>query len=281
MSQSLEKTDPAEGTVNWDAAREHMLGKAAEGDEAATGEETKPDDGAREFRHRGKTIRVDVATHGILEDLRRDARGANGRLGSELAKTRERLALLEGRLSAAPEPTDPGLQPPDPLLATRDIAAWQRQYDAYQTAKLERHQRDLEAKYERDVEFRRQKDEQDRQARVWAERFYESYDHLDDPTIKPIVGQVWVEHKSEIDSFGDDVEGAHERLAELAEERIASVRKRGKTAPSTTNPRRPPNVETSAGPSPGRRSEETPREFSSSRWASQQRLKMTGRAPKA
>jgi len=278
MSLPLEKTDPAEGTVDWNAAEEFMRGKPGDDDPEAGEASETPE--AREFKYRGKTVKVDAETHSILEDLRREARGANGRLGSELARTRERLATLEGRL-AAPQPTKPDdePQPPDPLLATKDIAAWQRQYDAYHTAKMARQMADLEQRYTANVQEIGNRVVASQKEKEWADQFYSSYDHLDSPEIKPVVAQVYTEHKAEIDAFGADTEGAYDRLAELADDRLVRLRKAGKDTETTTT-RRPPRIESAAGATPRGKPEEKVRDFSAASWVARQRLKMQGREPK-
>lgn len=269
-------TPSAEGTVDWAGAEAYTHGS---GDGDPTDGKTETPEFV-EFRHRGRTLKVDKDTATVLEELRRDARGQNGRLGSELAQTRERLARLEGEIGARREPEQEAqLTPPDPLLATRDIAAWQRQYDAYHTAKTERMQRDLERKYLADRDQMTAQLTRGQKDREWADRFYSRHEHLDDPDLKPIVSQVYVEHKAEIDAYGDDLQGAHDHLAELADARLVRLRKAGR-AEIETDKRRPPRVETSAGPTPKGKPEEKPRDFSAARWVAEQRLKMSGRAPK-
>ncbi|MGH8897519.1 MAG: hypothetical protein ACRDZ4_10945 [Egibacteraceae bacterium] len=280
MSEPLERSDPAPGSVDWKAAEQHML--APDPDEGAGEDETEAAE-VKEFKYRGKTLKVDPEVYATLEDLRRDARGANGRLGSELARTRERLAKLEGVVSARPEAEDDiGVEQPDPMLATRDIAAWQRQYDAYHTAKMAKHAADIEKKYVSYVSEINSRVKQTQEENAWAERFYAGFDHLDHPDIKPIVAQVYTEHKEEIDAFGGDVESAHERLAELADARLVRLKDAGKNAGDNhnNNQRRPPRIESAAGPTPRRKVEDAPREFSASSWVAKQRLKMQGREPK-
>jgi hypothetical protein len=281
MSLPLEKSDPASGTVDWRGAEEYMRGK---GDGEEAGEDGTTPETAKEFKYRGTTVKVDAATHDLLESLRREARGTNGRLGSELSQARERLARLEGAFSAQPQRTTPGddLTPPDPILATKDIAAWQRQYDEYHTAKTTRQMEALEKKhfdFVRNLETRTHEAQAQKQ---WADTFYQSYDHLDHPELKPIVAQAYTEHKEEIDAFGTDLEGAYERLAELADARLIRLRAAGRDAdtPNSDNHRRPPRIESSAGPAPRGKVEDTPREFSAASWAAKQRLKLAGREAK-
>jgi len=279
MTLPLERSDPAPGSVDWKGAEEYMLG-AGDGEEAGEGTE-KQTETAREFRYRGKTVTVDPDTYSLLEGLKNEARGTNGRLGSELAKTRERLAKLEGAASVQPHtPGDVELTPPDPLLATRDIAAWQRQYDDYHSAKTARQMAELERKhfsFVKEVETRTQ---QAQAQKDWADGFYRGYDYLDHPDIKPIVAQAYTENRTEID--GLDPEVAYERLAELADERLVRLRAAGRDADKTpTNNRRPPRVESSAGPVPRGKAEDAPnREFSAASWVARQRQKMNGREPR-
>ena len=278
MPGPLEVTDPAPGSVDWDAAKKYMQGGSEDAQDAGSDDEAT---GPKEFKYRGKTVKVDADTYSLLEDLKREARGANGRLGSELARTRERLATLEGRLSAGQQTrteAEPELQPPDPLLATRDIAAWQRQYDAYHTAKMERHQQRLEQAYLGKVHEAEARMTEQRKNNEYAERFYSSYSHLDSPDLKPVVAQVYEQHKAELESL--DLDEQHERLAELSEERLARLAQVGKGTPNPNSNGRPPRIESAAGASPRVKQTEKPREFSASRWVAEQRQKMSGRTPK-
>jgi len=279
MPKSATATPAAEGTVDWTGAEAYMQGKS--GDDSTTGDKTETPEFV-EFKHRGKVLKVDRDTAATLEELRRDARGANGRLGSELARTRERLARLEGEITAGrrtPE-TEPAIPPlPDPLLATRDITAWQRQYDAHHSAKMDHMRADLEGRYNADRQAEAERARTGQREQEWANRFYSEYDHLDDPDLKPIVAQVYTEHKAEIDAFGDDLSAAHEHLAELADARLVRLKKAGR-GDTTNNDRRPPRVESSAGPTPGMQTEDKPREFSAASWVAKERLKMSGREPK-
>lgn len=281
----LEKSDPPAESVDWKGAAGYMQRGAAEGGEEAG--EKEQTEAAREFKYRGKTVKVDAPTYELLESLRTEARGTNGRLGSELAKTRERLARLEGAVATQrQEPEgEAELTPPDPALATRDIAAWQRQYDDYHTAKTARQMRELEEKhftFVREVETRTQRAQAEKE---WADGFYRSFDHLDHPEIKPIVAQAYTEHREEIDALAGTPEDAYERLAELADERLVRLRSAGKTVEAETKPntngRRPPRIESSAGPAPrGKVEDDAPREFSAGSWVARERLKMEGREPK-
>lgn len=287
MSQPLEVTDPATDAkekAEWDKAAEHMLGGAPDPNAEEAG---KDEDEVREFKYRGKTVRVDATTYDLLEGLKREARGANGRLGSELARTRERLARMEATLAArddrTPRDTEPEIKMPDPMLATRDIAAWQAQYDAYRDAKESRRIAALERKHLEFVSNAEEQAQQRAKEKAWSDRFYSTYDHLDDPAIKPIVAQAYVEYKPEIDAFGDDVEGAHERLAELTDERLTRLKRAGRDADTeTTTRRRPPNLESSAGPTPRakEKSEDSRRDFSAASWSARERLRMQGREPR-
>lgn len=282
------ESTPADGTVDWRAAEEYMTrGDGAEeedGDGTDAGGSETPE--FREFKYRGKTVQVDAGTYEILEDLRRDARGANGRLGSEIAKYRERLARLEGVVTAREPETheEPDIAPPDPMLATRDIVAWQRQYDAYHAARMERLQANLEKKYLGAMTQVNERVQRNVREKEWADGFYASYDHLDHPDIKPIVAQEYTAHQAEIDSLreGGDSEAAYERLAELADQRLVRLRTIGKEENTNGNSnRRPPRLESSAGPTPGKKAEDAPREFSAANWVARQRLKMQGREPRS
>lgn len=286
MPGPLEATDPADPkeAAEWGKAAKYMLGGTDEGsDEEAGSEET-----AREFRYRGKVIKTDAETLEVLESLRKEARGVNGRLGSELARTKERLARMEGAIAAREthrEDTRPTITPPDPMLATRDIAAWQKQMLDYDAAVRAQERQDLERRYADDQEAARKKAAEDDRTKAWADRFYATYEYLDDSATKRIVTDAYLDNQAEIDSFGSDIEGAHERLAELADERLLRVKKAGRVAEEQTpndNRRRPPTFESSARATPKRAEavDESRRDFSASSWSARERLKMTGREPR-
>lgn len=272
------------GAVDWKGAEAYM--RRGEGEEGEVGADAgaNTESEVREFRYRGKTLRVDAATHEVLEGLRREARGANGRLGSELARTREQLARLEGRVAAAPaaSQTDDLPPEPDPMLATRDIAAWQRQMAAHQDAKLERRLQAIEARKNQELAQARAEAEDAQRQQAWADRFYQEYDHLDHNAIKPVVLQAYLENRSEIDALREagDTAGSYDRLAELADDKLVQLKNAGKDADTATTPnRRPPRLESTAGATPrGKTNEAPPREFSAASWAAKARLRMTGQA---
>lgn len=271
-----------EGSVDWKGAEAYMQrGEAADADGSAPDEGSTESEGVREFRYKGKTLKVDPDTYAALEEFRRDARGANGKLGSELAKTRERLAKLEGVLAARPpaESESPTIQPPDPTLATRDIAAWQQQMEAFHEAKMARLRDELEEKYVRVVTTADRQMKEAQREREWADGFYQVNDHLAHPAIKPIVSQAYVENREEIDALREtDSAAAYDRLAELADARLVQLRAAGKAGTNTeTNTKRPPRLESAAGPTPRGKADDVPRDFTASSWVAKQRLRMTGR----
>lgn len=280
MPGPLEITDPNPAADPSDAAVEAYMTRGELDPEAGDGEDAAPEAaGLKEFKYRGKTVKVDAETHALLEEINKEARGTNGRLGSEIARLREQHARLEGMVTArTPEPArEPELTPPDPMLATRDIAEWQRQNDAYHDAKLARLQHQLEEKYIRNVTAAQEHIDRQAKEKEWADSFYNQYDHLDNPELKPVVAQVYTEHKAEIDALGD-VTAAHERLAELADARLLRVSEAGRGKTTTPKTNRPPRVESSAGATPRGTRTESPTQFSAATWQAQQRLKMTGRA---
>lgn len=276
-----EVAKPAEGSVDWDAASAFMQGQRQE-DESEAGDQTEQSDAAaREFSYKGKKLKVDPETHEVLSDLLRQSRGQNGRLGAELARTRERLAKVEGILVArgTPEPAEPDIKPPDPKLAIQDIAAWQREYDAYRDAREEQSLRRLEQKYLGDQDEQRRRADEDRRSKEWADKFYSTNEHLDDPDVKPVVGMVYAQHKPEIDEIEqtDGLEAAHARLAELADAKLVRVKTAGKTV---TNNRRPPRIESSGGAPRTVESapDESRRNFGAGAWLSKERQRMRGGA---
>jgi len=264
--------------------------EAAEADAEAGSDE----DEIKEFKYRGKTVRVDAGTYDVLEGLRREARGTNGRIGSELARTKERLARMEGMLASRSAgdgggAADADLEKlrPDPLLATRDIAAWQAQYDTFRDAKEARRLEQLEAKYREDVAGQTRQREEAARTQAWADRFYSTYDHFDDPLLKKVVTDAYLDHQAEIDAYGaEGIDEAHARLAELADERLVRLKKAGKAADDQTpndNRRRLPTFESSARATPRQREEkpdESRRNFSASSWSARERLRISGKEPR-
>lgn len=297
MGQPLEVTDPADAheAKEWEKAGKYMLTGGS--DENAEGEEAGSEPEVHEFRYRGKTLKVDAETHEMLESLRKESRGANGRLGSELARTRERLARMEATLAARAEKpaedNDADLERlrPDPKLATRDIDAWEAQYTTYRDAKEARRLEKLEAKYLADQAAQQERARENARTQAWAARFYDTYDHFDDPLLKKVVTDAYIEHKDEIDAYGPEgEEEAHARLAELADDRLVRLRKAGKLAdPDQTHPndnrRRVPTFESSARATRPKAAEETARSkerenFSAASWVARERLRMSGRTPR-
>lgn len=296
MAQPLEVTDPADAheAKEWEKAGRYMLSGGSDDDAEDAGSEQQPE--VREFKYRGETVKVDPATHKILESLRNEARGANGRLGSELARTRERLARMEATIATRAE-TKPGDDDadlerlrPDPKLATRDIDAWQTQYDTYRDAKEARRLERLEQRYREDVAHNAERAAEAARTQAWADRFYDTYDHFADPLLKKVVTDAYLEHKHEIDAYGPEgEEEAHARLAELADERLVRLRKAGKFAdPDQTTPndnrRRVPTFESSARATRPK-VDETARaqerqNFSAASWVARERLRMSGRTPR-
>jgi hypothetical protein len=283
MSRPLEETDPNPAADESDAAVEAYMTRGEGSDEAGDGEDAAPEAAQlKEFRYRGKTVKVAPEVHELLESINKEARGTNGRLGSEIARLREQQAKLEGMISVrTPEPTDdPEIPLPDPQLATRDYAAYQRELLAWHSAKEQQLQARIERKYLATVHEAKAINENKAREQAWADDFYRTFDHLDDKAIKPVVAQVYVEHEAELlDLRATDPEAAQERLAELADARLLRVADagRGKDKHSSN---RPPRVESSAGATPrGTRTEARPT-FTASSWAAKQRAKMYGREVK-
>lgn len=292
MSQPLEVTDPADAkeAAEWAKAGKYMLTGGAEAESDEAGEE-QPE--VREFRYRGKTVKVDPETHELLESLKNEARSGNGRIGSELARTRERLARMEAIINTRENPTEtlPDIFPePDALLATKDITEWQRQMKLHNESVRERDKQELRREYEQARAAEAAQANEAARTKAWADRFYSSYDHFDDPLLKKVVTDAYLDHRAEIDSYGPEAEEeAHARLAELADQRLVRLRKAGKLAdPDQTNPndnrRRVPTFESSARatarkPDDSARSRERA-EFSAASWVAKERLRMSGRTPR-
>lgn len=279
MAEPLEVSDPAgEGAVDWDGAAKFFTGGNAEagndeGNENQTSKKVT-------FSIKGKKIEVSPEEAAALEELRKQARGENGRLGSELAATKERLARLEGVLSARQiekeTKDDDDLSPPDPRLAQTDFAAWQKANDLYHAAQMDKLARKLEMKYAQDQQAREQQQTQAQRDKEWADQFYSTYEHLDDQAFKPIVSQVYVENKAEIDALRGDTKAQHERLAELADARLVQIRQAGKQIANTN---RPPRLESSAGAGPRSKGDEgTARVVTAASWSARERARMRGEA---
>jgi hypothetical protein len=226
------------GSVEWDAANElfTQAGESAPAEETEATPETAPDESAtttpqlKEFRYKGRVLQVAAEDYDVLEDLRRQARGENGKLGSENANLKERLARLEGILEASVTPgagakKDEGPRMPPPELALEDFPAWQRQQEEYLEWKLEQKAQAARQEYEtRMTEGARQQAEA-AEAQQNAHLFYQENSHLDHAAFKRVVAQVWVEHKAELGSLAE--EDQRTRLAELADTRIAEIRSTG------------------------------------------------------
>jgi hypothetical protein len=271
--------DAPEETVNHAA-----FGRFMTGGDAEPTEDSGADDGAttpaqsdeqKEFRYKGRVFRVSAEEHDALSDLLNKARGADGRLGSELARLRENQARLEGELSAlrtnSPAESADDLSPPDPALAQSNFPEWQARWTAYSEATRARDKAELEQKFERE---RAQETAQTREAsrmKAWADRFYEDHDDFDKPHLKSVVRDVYVDHSAEINSL-PTIEEQHERLAELSAERLAAIRQ----APSATTTKRGPRLE-GAGTNVRQVAKPDTAELpSTADWVRQKRAKMRG-----
>lgn len=264
--------------VNWNAAAEFFKGKpgAAEQTEGDEGESTPQEPQLVEVSIKGRKIKMAAEDAAAIEEFRREGRERDGRLGGENAAMRERLARLEGQIEAATRAgtrgsTPPAITPPDPKLVETDFAEWDRQNRAYHAAKMAELAAELEAKYIADRNQSATQTEEERRNVAWANKFYASFEHLGaTPRVKQIVAEVYNDHKAEIDAMGSVAE-QHERLAELADEELLSLRKISKT-PS----RKPPRLEGGSTPVPGKTVQEPREPFSAAKWTAKKRSALRG-----
>jgi exonuclease VII large subunit len=214
-----------EGNVNWDAAKTFLSGKAQEGagDGNAGANDAPP---FVEVSIKGRKVRMTKEAAEAYNEVVRETRERDSRLGGEIAQLRERSARLEGAVSTLRTPTPTGseeIAPPDPALARSDWEEYHRQMTAYNVAINARTREELRAEYQTDLQRRESTQTEASRIKAWGDKFYESNADLNKPHFRPVVQSVYAEHAAEINGFGDDIAGAHERLAELAKERLLAI----------------------------------------------------------
>ncbi len=282
-------------TVDWESATAFLTGsEPVENDEEQdTNQETAEDDTETpeneedepelvEFSYKGRKLRVTPEDAEALEDLRRQARGANGRLGSENANLRERLARLEGQIASRGNErpaVDDGPKKPDPELALTNFPEWQRQYDAYEEAQRVRIVKVIQEEINTGRSKAQEEAEKAARGRRWADTFYSEYPHLRSKARMATVAQVYAENREELDGYGDDFDTAFPRLAELAEERIAEIAGGSSTRRGKANKnQRPPTPASSRPATPrGTREEvELDRPRGGAAWQRKERARLRG-----
>lgn len=270
---SNEDNPDTEGTVDW---------KSAEAFTRGTPQDETPEDGEpaeftpKQFKYSGRTITANSADEAAAIDaLIRESRGANGRLGQENADLKERLARVEGRLEAAPvrdESTD--LAPPPIQLARDDPEAWYAAHLRSEAARLEKTKLEIENGVREQLTARDSADRQERASKSWGDAFYATNKHLDTPARRTLVQDAYRRHADEITAYGNDVSGAHQYLADIAEAAIAEV---GVLSSKSTT--RPPHLESSTR-RVTRPQTETQREVvTGSTWIAKERARMRGESP--
>lgn len=282
MEPENQPADAPDGAVDWEAANplNRAAALTADGDDAGEAAAYEP----RSFTYDGRTITAhSPAEAAALEQMIHENKSHRGRQRDVDAALRERLANVEGQLSATkarepeslPEPEFPSID-----LARQDPERWRADIIAYNAARELKIRHEIEQSVRTELSSAQEKAASEAAVRAWGEGFYTRHAHLDSPKRRLIVQGVYRENAKAIAEFGDDVEGAYERLAELSDAAIAEVagaptdRSRGDT---TT---RPPRLE---GPSRASvKTPETTREhFTGAKWLGKERARMRGDAGKA
>lgn len=273
----LENEKPAgsdEGSVDWEGAAGFMNGKP-QSDVSQPGADGEPAEFTpKQFKYSGRTLTAkDADEAAAIEELIRQSRGANGRLGQENAELRERLARVEGRLSAAPEHKEPEVEltPPSMQLARENPEAWYAEHLRYEAAMLQKQRLDIESSVRAEMAARDIADRQEQSHKAWGAAFYAGNKHLDTPSRRALVLSAYQSNAEEINSFGNDVAGAHARLAELAESAIAEV---GVLDSKTTT--RPPQLESSTRRVSQPQKVQQKEVVTGSSWIAKERARMRG-----
>lgn len=273
---ALENEKPVgsdEGSVDWEGAANFMSGKA-QGDVPPTDADGEPAAFTpKQFKYSGRTVTANTADEAAaIEAMIRESRGANGRLGQENAELRERLARVEGRLSApVTQEPEQKLTPPSMQLARTDPDAWYAEHLRYEAAMLQQQRLDIESSVRAEMAARDIADRQEQGHKAWGAAFYATNKHLDTPSRRSLVLSAYQQNAEEINSFGNDVAGAHARLAELAEVAIAEV---GVLDSKTTT--RPPQLESSTRRVTQPQKVQQKEVVTGSSWIAKERARMRG-----
>lgn len=262
-----------EGSVDWEGAADFMRGKP-QGDVSQTDADGEPAAFTpKQIKYAGRTLTANTADEAAaIEGLIRESRGANGRLGQENAELRERLARVEGRLSAPDKKeAEPELKPPSMQLARENPEAWYAEHLRYEAVRLQQLKLDIENNVRAELSAREIADRQEQGYKSWGESFYARNKHLDTPARRALVQDAYRRNADEINAFGNDVAGAHERLAEIAESAIAEV---GVLDSKPTT--RPPQLESSTRRVVRPNVEPKREVVTGSNWLAKERARMRG-----
>ncbi len=265
-------TEPGEAEFVYDddgtpASPEDVAAAEADG----TIEEEQSD--TVEVRIKGRTLSLPREDAAALEEYRRENRERDGRLGGELQTTRERLAALEAVQTdrSAGITADQGPERPDPKLALSDFPEYARLQDKYTDHKVNAAVGKLATAYNEDKVATKQALIQEQSDRSWVGGFYQDHAHLNTPSLRSVVSQVFAENLAELEEYGTNRASAYGRLAELTETRVAELTNTSRTL------RRPPVMEGATRAVRKVISKEPPRStFSASNWIARERLKMSG-----
>jgi hypothetical protein len=277
---ALEETTPAtEETVDHAGYAKFMQGSGAEAEGAGEeGNEESATPTPKVFTYRGRKITVTSDEElAALEEMRKEARGENGRLGSELAVLRDKQARLEGELNALRTPTkkEDDLQPPPADLARTDYSEYHARWVAYQEAVRVRDKEEILTKLNEEKTQERTKEQAAEAQRAWARSFYATHPDFDKPHLKNIVRDVYIEHVTDITEAGSPEE-QYERLAELAAQRVAEIRK---TPADKTTPKAP-KLEGAGAPATKKDKEPDFVPVTGANWSARKRAEMRGKPVK-
>lgn len=296
-------TDAAKGQdegyeVNWDAANE-FFNQRVDDEEPATddtdesdtdtssddsdkddssdaGDTDTQDDDLVDVHIDGRVITMAAEDAAVLEAYRRKQRARDGRLGGENGQLKERLTRLEARLEERDRLTskeDSGPQKPPSSLAHTDFEQYMEKYDAWRDHQEQVRLNDLKAEFNGEIGQAQQKTAEQKEHEAWAAAFYRANRHLDRPELKPTVGLVFKENLAELAEYGDDHEGAFQRLGELATARIKGI-----IALGNSNKNKIPNLEKSGASGYRGKKKETPaKPFTASGWVDRKRALISGR----
>lgn len=218
--------------------------------EAAEEDLSDPEDDALvEVTVDGRRLKLPPEDAAAIRDFQKKVRDRDGARGGELAQLREKLASLEGQISAVGRTTvsEPEIAPPDPKLALSDFPRYHEQYTAYWESRLAKERAELTSRYEQDVQQRTQQERQAAENRAWADAFYAENPEFDKPQVKRLVSVVFQENERLINSLSDPRE-QRERLAELASAALEDIVTTGTTKNAGTRPPKIAGARASAKP---------------------------------